>query len=175
MQKKSWIILGICLSLLGVLWIYILQSRGAPRPLTQPQMVSMLNHMRDAVEHKNVRELMSYVSPGDQTRISNMNVRQLRVLLTRTFSDSDTLQADYSNLIFKGGEVGSDALAEFDLVVTHHLPEGVADDYRGHISLKLQSMEIPHLMGLYHTNEWRIVNARTNGPDLSTYGDYIDQ
>src|SRR5579862_4251329 len=121
MQKKSWIILGICLSLLGVLWLYLLPSQNVPRPLTQPQMVSMLDHMRDAVNRKNVRELMNYISPGEQTRISNMNTRQLRVLLTRAFSQSDNLQADYTNLVFKGGELGSDALAEFDLTVTHHL------------------------------------------------------
>ncbi len=113
---------------------------------------------------------MSFVDQSSDVRVSRMNYDQLRLMLSRAFSNSDQLEADYSNLTLRDN--GDEAIAEFDLKVLHHMAGANGDDYNGHIVLHLKRVEVGHMMGLYHSREWRVIRADTNGPDLNNYGDY---
>jgi hypothetical protein len=169
-KRSSWIILAISALLLGLLAFLYVQSQQKPPDMTQSRIESMLDKMKDAVAHKNIRALMSFVDQSSETRISKLNVDQLRLTLSRAFNNSDQLEALYTGLALHNN--GDESTAEFDLKVVHHLSAATADDYDGHIVLYLKRLEVPHLLGLYHSREWKIVRADTNGPDLTNYGDY---
>jgi hypothetical protein len=169
-KRSSWIILAICALLIGLLAFLYMESQQAPPEMTQARITSMLDKMKDAVAHKNTRALMSYVDQSPDTRISRMNTDQLRLTLSRAFSNSDQLEAIYTGLALHNN--GDEATAEFDLKVLHHMSGATGDDYNGHIVLHLKRMDVSHMLGLYHTREWKIIRADTNGPDLSNYGDY---
>ncbi len=170
MKKSSWCILFACIALAGLLGFAYVQSERKPAEVSTVMVTSMLDYMKSAVEHKNVHKLMEYVDQAQDTRISHLNNDQLRILLSRSFNQSEKLDANYSNVDVR--HRGDDATAEFDLLVSHHMGAGDAEDYKGHITLHLRIVPIAHLLGLYHTHEWRIFKADTDGPDLAGYGDY---
>jgi hypothetical protein len=170
MKRSSWIILAICAALVAMLVFLYVQSEQKPPEMTESRIVSMLDMMKVAVAHKDVRALMKSVDQSSDTRIAKLNVDQLRLTLSRAFNTSDQLEAIYTGLKLQND--GDDSIAEFDLKVVHHMAGATADDYSGHITLHLKREEVPHMLGLYHSREWRITRAETNGPDISNYGDY---
>jgi len=170
MQKRSWILLGVCGLILFVLGIAYLNSQNASETLTQEQATHMLDTMKSAVEHKSVSTLMGFIAPSSDTRIANLNPDQLRGLLARAFHQAGPFQANFSNETFQSN--GADATLDFDLAVTQKLDGGVGNDYRGHITLHYQRVAVPHLFGLFHSKEWRIVRAESSGPDPTSFGDY---
>jgi hypothetical protein len=152
-----------------LVFLYV-QSQQKPPEMTQSRIESMLDKMKNAVARKDVKTLMSFVDQSPETKVSKLNVDQLRLLLSRAFTNSDELTANYRGLTVQSD--GDDATAGFDLSVLHHLSGATADDYNAHIILHLKRIEEPRLLGLYHVREWKIVRADTNGPDLNNYGDY---
>jgi len=170
MKRSSWIILAICAALMCFLGFLYVQSQDKPPDMTPSLIESMLGSMQKAVARKDVRTLLSYVDQSPETRISSLNTDQLRLTLSRAFNTSDQLEAVYSGLTLH--DDGEEATAEFDLKVLHHMSGANADDYNGHIVLHLKRTPVPHLLGLYHTREWKIVRADTNGTDLDKWGDY---
>ncbi len=170
MKKSSWLMIGACVVLLLGLWgVYSLTQKPAPG-FTEEHVTHMLTAMKTAVEHKDVRGIMSFVDEAPETRISRLNQDQTRLLLNRAFHQSGKLQAEFTKLELHPSE--TDATADFDLEVKHHMAEGDGIDYSGHITLHMRQVEVPHLLGLYHTMDWRITRAETTGPDLANYGDY---
>ena len=170
MRKSSWIVLGICAALIfGLAAAYFLSQTGSEN-LTRQQAESMVKEMQVAVRHKNVNTLMSYLAPSDDLRIANLHPDQIRVLLAHAFQAMPEPRAEVNNLTFVGG--AKDATVGFDLVVHNDGPNQVGIDYTGHITLQLQRVPVPHLLGLYRTREWRIVGGSTTGPDPSAFGDY---
>jgi hypothetical protein len=146
-------------------------SRGATvAALGRRQAELMLNDMRDAVRHKDVGRIMDHISSDPDTRIAGLRPDQLRLIIGRAFHSSSDLKATYSNFAF-AGDAGS-ATVEFDLDVTDNGPNMSADDYKGHITLRLKRADISHLFGLFHTREWRITAADTTGRDPLSFGDF---
>lgn len=170
MKRSSWIVLAISAALLGLLVFLYVQSQQKPPEMTQSRIASMLDEMKNAVARKDVKTLMSFVDQSPETKVSKLNVDQLRLLLSRSFTNSDQLEARYTGLTLR--DDGDQASAEFDLKVLQHISGNTADDYNAHIILHLKRIEEPRLLGLYHVQEWKIVRADTNGPDLNNYGDY---
>jgi hypothetical protein len=170
MRKSSWIVLGICaLLIFGLVTAYFLSQAG-PDTLTQPVAESMVKEMQTAVRHKSVNTIMSYLAPSEDLRIANLRPEQIRTLLARAFQAMPEPRAEVNNLTFAGGD--HDATVGFDLVIHNDGRDHTAVDYSGHITLQLQRVAVPHLMGLYTTREWRIVGGSTTGPDPSNFGDY---
>lgn len=169
MRKSSWVILGVCLILAALLGFIYVRSQPVSETLTQPEAEQMLHQMQDAVAQKNVGGIMEYIAPDPETRIANLNQDQLRLLIARGLRNSGRPQAIVSNIVFAGGT--GEATLAFDLVVKDDRPDSVSDRYTGHITLHLRRVEVSHLLGLFHTKEWRIVGADTTGPDLSNFGD----
>jgi hypothetical protein len=170
MRKSSWVLLGICLALAACLGFAYFLSQTSPEVLTQEEALQMLHRMQDAVVRKDVGAIMATISPDPDTRIANMNVDQLQLLLARAFRNTGKLRADVSHVSFQSA--GGDATLEFDLNLTQENPQLVAQDYQGHITIHLRRVEVSHLLGLYKTREWRVVAAETTGPDPSAFGDY---
>jgi hypothetical protein len=156
--------LATCVVLAAFLGVAYLFSQPTAETLTQEDATAMLQKMQEAVAQKNVNAIMSYIAPQPETRIANLNLDQLRLLLARAFHNSGTLHADYSKVVFTGGS--SEATLEFDLVVANQLPGVTSDDYKGHVTLHLKRVDVPRLFGLFHSKEWRIAGADSTGPDL---------
>jgi hypothetical protein len=170
MKKSSWIVLGICVVLMFCLgFAYFVSRIGASEPLTQQKAQAMIGQMQEAVKHKNVNDIMSYVSPDPDTKVAGLDQDHIRRLLQSAFHMMKEPRADVNNLIFAGG--ADDAQVSFDLTVHNDGPDQQGVDYKGHVTLELKRVDVPHLLGLFHTKEWRIVNGSQNGPDVTTWGE----
>ena len=170
MKRSSWIVLSLCIVLAGSLvTLYRLSQRGAG-PLTEPQAREMVQNMQNAVAHKNVNTIMSYITTENDARFVNLKNDQLRLLLARTFRNAQDIHAEVTHFAYEGG-TANEATAQFDLALNHNEPGLQSTVYSGQITLHLRRMEIPHLFGLYSAHEWRIVGADTTGVDPSTFGD----
>jgi hypothetical protein len=169
MQRRSWVVLGVCILIAGILTAAYIASQHGPERLTQQDAIGIVQGMESAFEHKNPTGVLAYISPSPDTRISSISTDQLHLLLGRYFRYSDRLSAETKNYLFTGGD--GDAVLQFDLVVHNDGADSRKEDYSGRITLHLRRVEIPHLLGLYQTREWRITGAETTGPDLSTFGD----
>ncbi len=171
MKRSSWIILSLCIVLAGSLvTLYRLSQTGAGA-LNADQARSMVQTMQDAVAHKNVNTIMSYITTENDAKIVNLHKDQLRLLLARTFRNAQDIHADVTNFAFQGGTT-DDATAQFDLALNHDEPGLHSVVYTGQITLHLHRMEVPHLFGLYSAHEWRIIGAETSGVDPNTFGDF---
>ena len=168
MQRNSWIALGICAALAAFLAIMYLQSQGASETFTQETASQMIQTMQDAVRHKNVGGIMQYITPDDEAHIAGEHPFDLQILLARAFRASGQLRADVSHMTYQGETEPSVA---FHLVIFDERTDMNARDYEGDITLHLQRVDVPHLLGLYKTKEWRITGAETTGPDPASFGE----
>lgn len=169
MRKSSWIVVAVCVVLAAFLAFAYLWTPSSPETLTQQDGNQIVDKLKDAVTHKNADEIMDFVSPDPDTKIAGLNQDQLRLMLQRAFHNSGNLQPNVSNIMLDS--VRNEATLAFDVNVKDSTPDMLAGDYAGRITLHLRRIEIPHLMGLLHAREWRIVGAETTGPDPSTFGD----
>lgn len=170
MRKSSWIALTICAALVFALGIAYVVSRSSEDTLTQEQATKMIGHMQEAVMHKDVNAIMAFIDPDPATKIANVNQDQLRFMLARGLRAMEHPHADVSNLALAGGDK-SDATLEFDLAVKSDGKDFASTDYNGHITLHLKRVEVPHLLGLFHTTEWRIVSGSTDGKQPADWGE----
>ncbi len=169
MKQRSWMILAVCLLLGCALFAVFLITRSSAPQLTQEEAIDVTRKVEFAFRHKNANGILMYIAPLPDTRIANINPDQLHVLLVRYFRNSDRVGADMSHYVFASTD--SDATLQFDLVVHNDGADSRKEDYSGHITLHLRRVEVPQMLGLYQTKEWRIVGAETTGPDLSSFGD----
>jgi hypothetical protein len=169
MKRRSWIILAACVLLaVGFVIVFLVTQNGSER-LTEQGAIDMMHKVETAFRKKDANGVLAYISPTPDTRIASINQDQLRLLLVRYFRSSDNVSGEMKNYAFTPGD--TDATLQFDLVVHNNGPDSRKEDYSGHITLHLRRVEIPHLLGLYQTKEWRIASAETTGPELSTFGD----
>lgn len=169
MQRRSWIILAVCVLLaLGIVAAFLL-SQGGAHQLTQDEAIDITRKMEHAFRNKNTTGVLAYIAPAPETRIANLTHDQLQLLLSRYFRNADRLSADMRNYQFAGGD--TEATLQFDLAVNNDGADNRKIDYSAHITVHLRRVEIPHLLGLYQTKEWRIVGLDSTGPDLTSFGD----
>ncbi len=169
MRKSSWIVLSVCIFLCACLAVGYFLARPSPTTLTQEQAVRLLTRLQQDVAKKNVNDILSTIAPGVD-KVANVPPDQLRAMLIQAFRNSGPLRAEVSNIVFQGGT--DEVTLDFDLVVKQESANMLAEDYTGHITLHLRRVEVPELLGLLKTSEWRIVRAETTGKDLATFGDY---
>lgn len=169
MKRTSWIALGLCLIIAAGLGYAFLLSQSGSEHLTEHEAIDMTQKMEHAFSAKNANGVLAYVGPASDTRIMNITPDQLHLLLVRYFRSADRLSADLTNYAFAGGD--TDATLQFDIAVHNDGMDSRKTDYSGHITLHLRRVQVPHLMNLYQTKEWRIVGADSTGPDLTTFGD----
>lgn len=170
MQLRSWILLGISAALLLCLGLGYYFATLTPPTITQARVEQMLGEMNAAVSRKDVNTLMNYVSPESETRLAGLKPDQLRLMLARAFRSTGKLEPQTSNIQFQDN--GNSATVEFDLVINSKESDMVSTPYSGHVTLRLQRVEIPRLLGVFHAQEWRIVSAEHTGRDLNSFGDY---
>ena len=170
MQRRSWILLGICAALLFCLGLAYYLSNTPPPTLTQAQAERMLETLNTAVRRKDVNTMMDYVSPEPETRLAGLRPDQLRMMLARAFRSTGALEPQTSNVTF--ADQGDKATLDFDLKVNSRESDMLSTPYSGHITLKLTRVSILRLLGLFHTQEWRIAGAEHTGRDLTSFGEY---
>jgi hypothetical protein len=170
MQKASWIALAVLVALIGFLGInYALSGSGAER-LDRQKATAWLEKMRMAAERKDVGTIMNAIAPQSEARIADVNPDKFRLLLMRAFRTMGSVRIQTSNIRFEGGE-GDEAELSFYLVVRNVSPEMVAEDYKGDITVRLRRVDVPRMLGLFQGKEWRVVEAHSSGPSLSTFGE----
>ena len=170
MRKSSWVVLAVCAALVfGLGFAYVL-SRASDNTLTQEKASLMVRRMQDAVEKKDVDGIMGFIDPDPATKVAGVNQDQLRFMLSRALRAMDHPHADVTNMALAGGDKG-DATMDFDLAVKTTGADFKSTPYQGHITLHLKRVEVPHLLGLYHTGEWRIVSGSTTGPQPGDMGE----
>ena len=169
MQKSSWMMLLGVAALAGLLAFAYITSHSGPGPLTETQAHSLLESLKDAMRRKDVNGILSAVSPEPETRIANMSPDKLRAVLQMAFRSTDDLDAQTKDVVFQGGDAS--ASMEFDLNVRNTVQNGAASHWTAHVTLQMRPVDVPQFLGLYHTKEWRIVGAISDGPDLSGFGE----
>jgi hypothetical protein len=169
MERRSWILLGICAALVACLGFGYYLSKASPPELTQPQAEKMLNVLNDAVQRKDVGAIMDYVSPDSETRLAGLKTDQLRLMLARAFRSTGRLEPTTTNVTFQNS--GNTATLDFDLSIKSKEADMVSIPYAGHVTLRLKRVEIPRLLGLFQTQEWRIASAEHTGRDLTSFGE----
>lgn len=172
MQKRSWIVLGICIVLSMSLGFAYVLTRPEPETLTAEQANQILQGMQEAVVRKSVNGVMAYITPDSDAKIANLKTGQLRLLFAEAFRNSGQLRAECKNIAFKPS--APDTNLEFDLVIKQETANMQSEDYSGHITLHMRRVDVPRLFGLFHAKEWRIVGAETTGKDPSTFGNFGD-
>lgn len=169
-KRSSWIVLGICVVLSMCLGAAYLMSQNPTPTLGRREAEAMIKQMQQAVRRKNAGAIMDYVSSGDDVKIDNMRPEQVRLLLVKAFRSMNDPRAEVTNPVFTGNERA--ASFSFDLKLHNDGPDIDSIPYEGHITLNLQRTTVSQWFGLYKTQEWRIVNAATTGPDPALFGDY---
>lgn len=170
MRKSSWVVLGVCAALVFSLGFAYLLSRASDDTLTQAQATQMVGRMQEAVAHKDVSAMMAFIDPDPATKVAGVNQDQLRFMLARALRAMDHPRAEVNNMALAGGSKG-DATVDFDLAVKTAGADFMSTPYMGHITLHLKRVEVPHLLGLYHTYEWRVVSGSTTGPQPTDMGE----
>ena len=170
MRKSSWVVLAVCAALSFVLGFAYLLSRASDDTLTQAQANQLVGRMQEAVAHKDVNAIMGAIDPDPATKVAGVNQDQLRFMLARALRAMDHPRAEINNMALAGGTKG-DATIDFDLAVKTAGPDYMSTPYQGHITLHLKRVDVPHLLGVYHTNEWRIVSGSTTGPQPTEMGE----
>ena len=172
MKRSSVVALSICLIILMLVGVVLLSSRNSPEILTPEYANSIIENMQGAVKKKSVGSLMSYFSDDGSDKFANLSHTQLRKTLARAFFNSKTLTAECKNVAVHPGASGTDV--EFDLSLKNEGELVTAEDYNGHITLHMKRETVAHAMGLYRTQEWRIVGAQTTGRDPASIGQVND-
>ena len=170
MRRNSWLLLaaaGVISVLLGV--GYSIASAGAGGT-PQQQVAALLNHLRTSADHKNADGVMEAFASQSNMRVSSMNYQQFERLVDRGLNDAGTLQVVMNNLSIVPS--GQEMIAEFDLVINESRQQYQAQDYQGHVVLRLQRVPVSSWFGLVRTRQWRIVSADTTGPDPANFGGY---
>jgi hypothetical protein len=170
MQRRSWILLGICAALLACLGFGYYLAQAPPPELNQARAEKMLEVMKDAVRRKEVSTLMSYVAPDSEARLAGLKPDQMRIMLARAFRSTGRLEPETSNVTFQNS--GKTATLEFDLNIKSRESDMLSTPYSGRVILRLKQVEVPRLLGLFHGTEWRIASAEHTGRDLNSFGDY---
>ncbi|MCS6777250.1 MAG: hypothetical protein RMJ43_10635 [Chloroherpetonaceae bacterium] len=170
MQRRSWVLLGICMMLLLGLGAGYYLSTMAPPEFTDAEARQVLESMREAVRRKSVGQLMDYIAPDPEVRIAGLRPDQLRVMLARAFRGTGRLEPLTRNVRFQ--REGEMAVLEFDLEVQSRDVDMLSTPYSGHVTLRWKRVEVPRLLGLYRALEWRIVAAEHTGRDFNSFGEY---
>ena len=169
MQKRSVVILAVCVLIgAGLFAAFILSQKPSGR-LTEQDAVAMVERMEQAFRNKNANDVMAFVAPGSDTKVAGATPDQFRLLLVRYFRNSDHVSADMKNYQFAPGD--AEATLQFDIVVHNDASDSHRENYGGHVTVRLRNTEIPQVMGLFRTKEWRVTGVESTGPDLSTFGD----
>ncbi|HLI47121.1 MAG TPA: hypothetical protein VKV18_00310 [Chthonomonas sp.] len=176
MQRSSWIALGLSVLLIAILAVSYFISQERPRQFDATQAQQILHDLQEAVRQKDVEGIMRYVAPNTRL-IGDMDAQKARLLIARAFRVMQNPQPTISDVQFhddnEGKGVGlEEPSVSFYLNLRDQGPDYTSDEYAGRITLYFRQVSIPHLFGLYHTAEWRIVHVETTGPNPDSFGDF---
>ncbi|MDE2125078.1 MAG: hypothetical protein KGJ62_00630 [Armatimonadetes bacterium] len=170
MRRNSWLLLaaaGVISVILGVGYsIAGAGSGGTP----QQQVSALLSRLKTAAEHKDTGGVMNAFATQSNMRVTSMNRDQFERLVDRGMNDAGTLQIEMNHISIVPS--GPEMIAEFDLGINESRKEYQAQDYTGHIVLRLRRVSVATWFGLVRVRRWRIVSADTTGPDPANFGDY---
>lgn len=170
MKRSSRIALIITLVAgLGLLLGYFLLQERTPEKLTQADAIVIVQDMEKSFRRKDVNGVLAYLAPQPGVRIINLSPDRMRLMLLRYFRYSNKVQGDMTNWSFGGND--QEAILQFDLKVMNNGGDNMSEDYKGHITVYFRRVDVPQLLGLIQTKEWRIVRAESTGPNLENFGD----
>ncbi len=155
--------------LLVLLWAGYRWTRPEPERLTVAQAQALLGKMTEAVEKKDTGALLASVSSRPEVKLNGLHEDQVRLLLGRAFRSTGRLKVTTEGLKFSGGE--QEAQLNFHVTVKDYGPGSVSDLYNANMMMKLRREEVSHWLGLAKSQEWRIVEATSDGPSLDGFSE----
>jgi hypothetical protein len=121
-----------------------------------------LDNAEKLAEAHNVTGLMNLID--DNARIIDKDKEQTRFLLIRAFRNAgaDPITLSWKNLnVTRNNDT---AILNFDLDVGQNMNGITVNWAHSHFDMILQKTNVPHWLGLYTTQEWKIIKADTDLP-----------
>jgi hypothetical protein len=163
MRRSSWLVLTLTFMLLIVVCLLsIYFADFAAAAMTTRQAVALIERGKTAFEQGDADGIMDLLAP--EARLFRRDPPQLRTGLERAIADvgSGHLSVAYSDVMARPD--GRDAIVTLDITVGEKLPAADVVYYRGRLALRLIRIHQPQWMGLYNTEEWRILKVDISPP-----------
>ncbi|MHB1457173.1 MAG: Cif family virulence factor [Armatimonadota bacterium] len=160
MKKTSWVILAVIIALILFL---IYQNVSKNNALSGELQISMLaNDAKSAVEQKDVRRTMSYISDA-YSDSNGMSRASLRAMVIRAYKDFDR----YS-IVFNKADItvtGDTAKVELDVRVSARNQYQYIEVFSGPVTLFLQKVPARQWL-IFSTSKW-LVSGTSGLPSMT--------
>jgi hypothetical protein len=156
MQRSSKIALGVCFVLLVGLVTLFVQYRMESQPdLSEQDARLMLDRLAEAFARGSTERVLSFAAPD--AKVAGRDLEEIRSLLQRGFRYMKNPELTYKN--FQYVRRGETVHLRFDVHVKQS-PDGQAANaesiYLARIGFTVRRIEIPRMLGLMRTYEWKI-------------------
>ena len=155
--------------LIAILLIGYRMTRTEPENFTQEKAAALVQKLEAAVERKDVGGILNTVSSSPEVKLMGMRPDQVKLLLARAFHGTGHLKAETDHLTVSAGD--TDAQIAFHVRVTSDDAGATSELYQANVTLFLRHEEVSHLLGLTKSQEWLIVSAQSDGPDMSGFAE----
>jgi len=166
MRRSSRIVLLLALAVLAAALVLYLRTFNSTAPrMTAEEAAHYIARGKAAVERGDADAIMEMISP--EARILGRNTEDMRKILGTALSQiRGHLSVKTRNLRFKQSR--STAELTFDLDLVQDM-SGVSATYflNHHFTVKLEKTPATHILGLYRTEEWLIIEIISD-PKIET-------
>ncbi len=163
MRRSSRIVLLLAVVVLvTALVLYLRISNSTAPRMTAEEAARFIARGKVAVEQGDTDAIMNMMSP--QARILGRNTDDMRTILGSALSQiRGHLNVKTRNLHFKQSRSTAELTFDLDLVQD---TKGVSATYflDHHFTVKLERTTSTHLLGLYHNEDWLIIELTSDPP-----------
>lgn len=161
MRRSSKIALSLAALLLLAMFLVYLRTLDTTAPVMTLQVAQrLLEQGKAALERRDTEGILALMAP--QARLLGQSVERMRTVLNQAMRElgSSHLTVTWSQLSAR--QQGNAAYLSFDLEV--HQKEALYDAryYRTQVNLELTKVRTTHWLGLYTTEDWKIVKLESS-------------
>lgn len=161
MRRSSKIALSLAALLLLAMCLVYLRTLDTTAPVMTLQVAQrLLEQGKAALERRDTEGILALMAP--QARVLGQSVERMRTVLNQAMRElgSSHLTVTWSQLSAR--QQGNMAYLSFDMEV--HQKEALFDAryYRTHVNLELTKVRTTHWLGLYTTEDWKIVKLESS-------------
>lgn len=164
MQRSSIVIIivAVILLLLASLPLLSRLNTTAP-PMSQITAQQWLDNVSKIAENRNIDGLMNLCTPD--ARIFGRDAAQSRILLVQLYNQAgpEPIKIDISNLTVAANN--NTATLDFNASVSQMGDSSGIEWIKSTYHLILQKREIRHWFGLFHTEQWQVIEADGKVPE----------
>ncbi|MHB1000545.1 MAG: Cif family virulence factor [Armatimonadota bacterium] len=154
MKKTSWIVLAIILVLLGMLFVN--KVRQGSSLSDEEQISAILVDGKAAVEEKNLRHILSYISE-DYTDSAGLSSDSLRAMFIKAFRDNARYSITIKDIDMKLN--GDTAYTTLDTTVyANYNPTDAQEVFTGPVQLVLKKEKSRKWL-VFPADKWKVIGA----------------